>query len=249
MTPNVPRHHWVTYPSVRRSSVPALYGLTWDKLAHWLRRCAQSLPRPGDKRDLPVWAPHVLSAPRRANANVVRLHAMTFDYDSLSSWEEWWEVLREWHSYERIWYTTWSSTPDAPRVRLVLPLAKPIPAEHWRPTYLAQLERSAPQADRACCDPARVHAAPHAGCVFRWTSRRWFPAHRDYVPLRRFDPPIVVAAPRTSGPTPDHAKSSNDQYVRGQVCPACGRRSLWRSVRSTTWHCDHLVSCGWHGTL
>jgi hypothetical protein len=65
-----------------------------------------------------------------------------------------------------IGHTTWSHTPRAPRWRVVIPLAQPVPARQWSDVWRRARAALCPEADPACKDPSRAYWLPsHNGGV------------------------------------------------------------------------------------
>lgn len=56
--------------------------------------------------------------------------------------------------------TTWSHRPEAPRWRVVIPLARPVPAERWGDVWQRARATLCPEADPACKDASRAYWLP-----------------------------------------------------------------------------------------
>lgn len=134
---------------------------SWPRLRDWL---SQVRPYHGSKDDrkglCPLWSPVDLAIPRRANRNVRAVTALVLDYDDDVDPGE---ALDEWGGFERLVHTTWSHLPVAPRCRVVLPLASPIPADVWSEVYRGVLDEHKLPADRMTLDPARAFYVPASG--------------------------------------------------------------------------------------
>lgn len=126
----------------------------WPRLRSWL---SEVRPHHGSKADrkqaCPLWSPVDLVYPTRANRNVRAVTALVLDYDDDVDPGD---ALDEWDGYERLVHTTWSHAPMAPRCRVVMPLASPIPADVWSDIYRAVLRSHSLPADGQTCDPARA---------------------------------------------------------------------------------------------
>ena len=59
-----------------------------------------------------------------------------------------------------IGHTTWSHTPDKPRWRVVIPLARPVAAKRWRDVWQRARAALCPEADPSCKDPSRRYYLP-----------------------------------------------------------------------------------------
>jgi len=63
-------------------------------------------------------------------------------------------------------HTTWSHRPTAPRQRVVIPLAAPVPAEQWIDVWRRARAALCPEADPSCKDQSRQYYLPsHSGGV------------------------------------------------------------------------------------
>ena len=154
--------------SATQSAPPVVRSWPWPRFLEWLDRERDvSALRGVDaakakrhrSRHLPAFAPVKLRDPKvRAGRNVESLSALVLDFDQGGDLET---VLDRWDGWERFAYTTWSHRPEAPRCRLVLPLAVPIPAEHWPALYAPIAEKNG--SDVSCSDPGRIHFVPAEG--------------------------------------------------------------------------------------
>ena len=142
---------------------PVLRSLSWPALVAELQRYR---PHSGTKeqrlRTAPLWSPVELSEPRRASACVRNVTALVLDYDDDAALTVP-EALERWDGFERVGYTTWSHSEQAPRCRVVLPLFRPIPGEWWADLYRSVLRDQGQGADPQCCDPSRAYYLPAVG--------------------------------------------------------------------------------------
>lgn len=141
-----------------RDPRPVLREVDWPMLAVTLRQFREHR---GDKesrlRTCPLWSPvHLREGGRRRIADVLEVTALVLDYDDGLTLTQ---ALAKWDGLERVGHTTWSHSAEAPRCRVILPLAAPIPADGWSDLYKAQVE----EADRQCCDPSRAYFLPAIG--------------------------------------------------------------------------------------
>ena len=135
---------------------------TWAQLCGILSRVR---PVAGDKaareHGLALWSPARLAeGTTRANRNVLDVSCLVLDYDDGTDMQG---ALDRWRGYERLAHTSWSHTPDAPRCRLVMPLAAPIPGEVWGPVIAWVMGMDGQEADAACKDAARQFYLPAIG--------------------------------------------------------------------------------------
>lgn len=119
-----------------------------------------------ESKEGPCWSPATFDADKAAllgycNEAVERLHALVLDLDHLTP-EQAATVADPWLDYELVLHTSYRHTTDAPRLRLILPLAEPVtPAEHAR-LWAWAVARAGVPVDRACKDARRLYFAPSA---------------------------------------------------------------------------------------
>lgn len=116
--------------------------------------------------------------------------------------------------YRAIVHSTFSSTPDAPRCRIVLALAEPIDATTYEATHAvvrARLRGAGVSADEGAKDASRVSYAPvvRPGASYHYRSIDGAPL--DARAVLAAQPPPPRSAPRL--PPPEHA----DAYVRAAL--------------------------------
>src|SRR5262245_59000176 len=111
-----------------RDAHPVRVVETWDDFTDRLR----TFPRPRADKDGPAWLPAVFGEDRndqgnlRHDANVVSLSAVVLDLDGKGGHYYTAAELRErLAGLEYVSHTTYSSTADWPRWRVVVPLAAP----------------------------------------------------------------------------------------------------------------------------
>lgn len=126
-----------------------------------------------NKRDQPAWSPWTFDGPR-SNATAVAAAAVGVEYDGTTSIED---IRRVWAPWTHAAHTTWSHTPESPRVRVVVALERPVTPTTW-PGVWAALRAVDDRIDRKCSDPARLWFLPSTrpGVVFEgWSSEgaRW----------------------------------------------------------------------------
>ena len=110
-----------------------------------------------DKRALPAWCPaRFRVGGLRRSADAMSLSCMVLDLDDGEQAEV---VTKPWEGWCWLLHSTWSHTPESPRLRLVLPLAMPVSAERWPVAWTWAASRT-PGADTVCRDPARLYFRP-----------------------------------------------------------------------------------------
>jgi hypothetical protein len=109
----------------RTDDKPEKEEMTWSEF-----RSRLSSPRNSQQKDGPYWIPATfkMSESRKAE-DVGSIHLLAIDSDDGMTREEH-EAILEQLGVEAIAHTTFSNSPDKPKWRVVLPLARPIiPAE------------------------------------------------------------------------------------------------------------------------
>jgi hypothetical protein len=206
-----------------------------------------------NKLDLPAWSPARFSPGRTRSADaVVDLSCMVLDHDAGDPDA----ALDAWSGLIAVAHSTWSHTEDAPRFRVVLPLARPIPANRWSAAWSWASERG-PEADRSCKDASRLYFRP---AVPSRDAPRFARVQRgdllDLLPLLpEATAPASTRTERSTLGVParlrQHAvvvRLSRDPWSRervaaelgatvsgdgdrrrasGVACPACARASVW----------------------
>lgn len=112
---------------------------------------------PAAKQRLPAWSPCVFSEDRRSLARARSVCAIVLDYDAGDPPDR---ELARWAPWARILHTSWSHAEDAPRYRIVLPLAHPVRAERWGRVWAWAWRHSGGRIDRSCKDPSRAYFRP-----------------------------------------------------------------------------------------
>jgi hypothetical protein len=111
------------------------------------------------KRDGRCWSPtrYVESAVTRGDDGVASVSCLVFDLDRVPP-----EPARLAGLYW-IAHTTWSHRPEAPRWRVVVPLARPVPVSGWHKVWQRARAALCPEADPSCKDASRQYFLPSFG--------------------------------------------------------------------------------------
>jgi hypothetical protein len=163
-----------------------------------------------DKRRGRCWSPTLYAdgALTRGNAGVVSVSALVFDLDRVPP------DAKRLDGVCWIAHTTWSHGPDAPKWRLIVPLATPIAAADWPEAWRRARAALCPEADPACKDASREYYLPsHPAGVASSTE------HRDG---RLLDPSTLPELP-PDVPTPELRRSPTARVV-GRATGADRRR-------------------------
>lgn len=87
-------------------------------------------PYPGkwhNKDNLPVWSPTLFNG-NRCQANAETVNFLVFDIDDGLTKFETWKLFSKYDVYA---HTSFSNTEEHNKYRIILPLAKPVPANDW----------------------------------------------------------------------------------------------------------------------
>jgi hypothetical protein len=167
-----------------------------------------------DKRLGHCWSPtkYADGATSRGNAGVEAVSCLVFDCDRVPP-----DPKRLEHVYW-VGHTTWSNKPQAPRWRVIIPLARPVPAAQWRDVWQCAHAALCPEADPACKDPSRAY---------------WLPAHDGGVSAkqRRHDGPLLDASTLpTLPPEPHRPVSATARSRKGGGSPEAYMRQVLDNV-------------------
>jgi len=81
-----------------------------------------------DKKDLPLWSPTTFKNGRRSGKNAEYIYFLVFDIDDGLTPFSTWRLFYQW---DVIAHTSFSHRPHHHKYRIILPLKKPVPAQHW----------------------------------------------------------------------------------------------------------------------
>ena len=205
-----------------------------------------------DKRSLPAWSPWVFDG-YRGKATAIATSCLVLDYDGGATVDE---IRAAWSAWPHVAHSTWSHTSASPCLRLVLPLAEPIPRVGWSRVWAWAKAHHALH-DVTCSDPGRdyflpfrretapfvawLHDAPHPLAI-EWPALPAPPdeppavkraVFRPSAPVRR--PPGFERIARELRASPDaRARLANvlggrvvGEIARYVPCPNCGEKTVW----------------------
>lgn len=112
-----------------------------------------------DKNSLPLWSPTTFKA-SRSQSNAIEISCLVFDMDDgIAPFDSW----RYFSEFNVLAHTSFSHKPSFHKYRIIIPLAKPIPAKNWRLAHVAGLQLWAEKVGRgepdikAIKDSARMY--------------------------------------------------------------------------------------------
>lgn len=94
----------------------------------------------------------------RNNDNVINRHTIVIDYDDLPQDTRLIETLKEDCEYSFILYSTFNHTTEAPRLRLVIPLSEPLPAQYYKEAVKAIENNIGIKCDTSSCTVSQAQA-------------------------------------------------------------------------------------------
>src|SRR5262249_13124255 len=133
-----------------RDNQPVKLALEWHQLADLLSQHARRAQKDGR-----MWSPtRYRDGATRSSDGVEELCALVLDFDHD---EPPWDRLAQ---YEHIAHTTHSHPPHAPKWRVVLPLARPVPGGEWPGAWRRASESFGGKMDLAAKDSSRAYYLP-----------------------------------------------------------------------------------------
>jgi len=141
--------------------------LTIDGLAQWL---TSTSGKHTDKKALPLWSPTIFASENRSKNGAKEITCLVYDLDDgITAFDTW----RLWTDFFVIAHTSFSHKPHHNKYRIVLPLAKPIPATDWSRAYQAAQHLWDSVVGRGIPDQSALHDA--ARVYFRFA----LPVNKD----------------------------------------------------------------------
>lgn len=210
-----------------RDNAPACRSVSWRALVASLTTF-RVLPAER-KTDLPAWSPaDYPEGARRSSAAVLSLSCIVLDLDDGARVEQ---ARAAWEDWPHIVHTTWSHTPEAPRLRLVVPLEEPVARRDWSRVWHWAHARSGLVADPACKDPSRIYFVP-AIRSHDWP--RWSRVEAGDAHLLRVDPAALPPTPEEVEHARVEAARASRPPVqrRGAISDAARRRAQSDALRS-----------------
>ncbi len=122
-----------------------------EELKHHARREA--------KKDLRLWSPvkYREGWKERGTEGVSHISCLVLDYDSGVRIPE---ATSVWSDYFHLYHTTWSHSPEHPKLRIVIPLAVACPAERFEQLWDWAHARTGGEIDRQLSGVAATYALP-----------------------------------------------------------------------------------------
>lgn len=143
----------------------------WSTVVEQLRQM-QAMPRAANPENLSalIYAEFKQNTTRH-DANVTGLTAVVLDIDKDADLDQIRTALSGW---EAVIYTTKRSTPVTPRLRVILPLAAPVPARYWGETYRQfTLSLGLPGLDACAEKLSQPFLVPPGGGYFEHLRGEW----------------------------------------------------------------------------
>lgn len=188
-----------------------------------------------DKNNLPLWSPTIFDG-NRSQSNAEELTCLVYDVDDGDTPFSTWQLFCD---YWVIAHTSFSHKPQHHKYRIILPLAKPIPAKDWDLAHIAGLELwgkvvgrgepdikalkdrarmyyrfALPKTDKAASHPLHPHNYHN---VDGWDGGH--PLHLDYSHIKRPEKP--KARPLVKGQTYKKSELMMSPQARLEVARRC----------------------------
>lgn len=109
------------------AAITDVKSLTWTEFAAML---AATPPETEDKASVGWYACASFNPVYRDGKNLVARECLTLDYDAITP-SDVKVILEAYTQYAYCVYTTWSHAADKPRIRVVLPLSRPVDADQF----------------------------------------------------------------------------------------------------------------------
>jgi hypothetical protein len=251
-------------PGVRGSH----YSLTLDQFAKAMT-ARRDVPSKSENK---LWSPATFEGNRRRMSEATEVSSMAFDFDDGLSFDD---AVRYYtkRGCRFFAHTSYSHSPDHEKLRIVIPLAQPCPAQFYPRAWEYLAHRSA---DRQARDISRAFYLPSARNPEHYRSQDvpgpLLTLEYDRLPLtpaelrRSKIREAYSASPRNQNDPRDPrnreelahrlgariSTRSQGTVAHGMTCPACGRPSVWFAIESLAVGlamCGHRESCDWKGSL
>jgi hypothetical protein len=161
----------ITEFKTRNATSGSPVALTLAMLRARFETCERSYPAEGLKRkpngsgwekpsDLPLWSGATVSGARNRK-NVSHLDLLVFEYDEECPAIV--DVVEQWSRHEGFVHTSFNHAPDAPRLRVVLTLSRPVTTAEYDLLWQWGRDRSqsfGAMVDRSAKDPSRMWYVP-----------------------------------------------------------------------------------------
>lgn len=200
--------------------------MTWPALLARLARATMGdpdLPDDEAKRGAGSWSPCFYRGNARAKKNVISCWAITFDIDVGGDVDR---ACRAFDRFQKIVHSTYKSTPEAPRCRVVLPLAAPCadPAQYEAAHALMRRElgRRGLTCDDGAKDISRLNFWPMVRPGREFHVRSTDGAPFDLAGFARAAEADTVRRRAAAQPDRTTAPSERPAYVRASLQRAAG---------------------------
>lgn len=189
------------WPSRSRPYDPQRRTMTWARFVeHFVAN-----PEPSATKESVAGYALATFTGRRALATVEAVHALTLDFDDGRTSLD--DAARLFPRTVGVVYTTYSSTPRKPKLRLIIPFSRPVTADEyasiWRWAH-ARCTRRGHAIDASTKDPSRLWYIP--SCPLDCTSYEWRELRGRVLDvervLRAAPRPVLPASPPTTARAP-----------------------------------------------
>lgn len=159
------------FPSLTASVPEATLSLDWPQVAELLTSRHHGAD---SKEAVKLFGPYRLRENgRRRNADVVEISALTADIDDGTPPREVAQRL-EARGLTYALYTTYTHSPQKPRYRVIVPLARPLPADRWSAFFRLACRLLRLPVDPQTADAARIYFFPSCPPEALPYAERWW---------------------------------------------------------------------------
>lgn len=258
-----------------KDTAPLAKRWAWPKIVELLSRYRTVLA----KQDLPLWS--AASWPGGASSckavDVEAVGMLVLDYDSGAVTIE--QAARRWGRWQSLIHTSASHTPDKPKFRVVVPLARPIAPADWARAW-RWASGWCKGVDGSAKDIGRRYFLPGGSAPEHWRLLVLDRRPLLHLAVERLPEEPAPARPVVPRPLPGavrwdegmreladrlkHDSALRESLgiklggqvaagtVRGIRCPQCGDASVWWPLvpnGTPQAMCNHRNSCAWMGWL
>lgn len=201
----VPETRAVSWPTLVKSLTTFRPAVEPEGLPQWGRLSEDNRAKLKAKPKLanPMWAPVQMAegARRRLDSNVDAFSCLVLDFDNGTPVDE---ARAPWMNYPHVVHSSYSHTGDNPKYRIVIPLARPVPAATWPRVWHWADRQSGGQIDGQCKNPSRGYFVP----VERGP---WFSLVNDVADMLLVDPARLPPAPSETKKAPVQPKAGSQR--------------------------------------
>ncbi len=159
-----------SFSCLPETTVAESWIFTVEELLSWLER--KPTARWKGTHETPGWAPVYYDPPARARDNIKEVYALVLDYDKKAHWDS---VVALWAEFYGLIYTTKSHDVGNHRLRVVLPLSRPVTSDEYDRLWIwakRQSDNAELVTDSQAKDASRFWYMPTPPAGDSWRTQR-----------------------------------------------------------------------------